>query len=60
MKTKMLGSWYSSSKDSNSHKIFTKPELLSPQNLGTNIQMKIDPTQSFSRFLNKGILIVRD
>lgn len=59
-KTKMVGSWYSTAKDKTGHKFFGRTELVSPQHLGTNIQPKIDPAQSFSRFLNKGILIVRD
>lgn len=58
LKTKMAGSWYSVSKEKwhPDHKL-TK---LSHKDLASSIGPKIDPTQSFSRFLNKGILIIRD
>ena len=55
-KTKMAGSWYSNLGD------FKKKAAKTGgfHDAAENIQTKVDPTQSFSRFLGKGILIVRD
>ena len=53
----MSGSWCSLNKN-----IASPPKKvpLNPNQLANEIMPKIVPTQSFSRFLNKGILIVRD
>ena len=56
MKTKMLGSWYSSCSDLKKKGSF-QAETAS---MGESITPKVDPSGSFSRFLRKGVLIVRD
>ena len=61
MKTKVLGSWYSASNKSLKGTMYSpKTAIEMPRNIAENIVETVDPTNSFSRFLNKGILIVRD
>ena len=61
MKTKLAGSWYGSTNSlGDFRKKSGKGQRSECSNLAEGISPKIDPTQSFSRFLSKGVLVVRD
>ena len=54
----MLGSWYSNFGDAKKKTRYNGDSASA--GMGESITPKVDPTQSFSRFLSRGVLIVRD